>query len=53
MEISVQDYARECAEQGLRGDYSACRSDFTVEQDYAYSRPSRRSGASCAIARPS
>lgn len=37
MEISVQDYARECAEQGLRGDYSVCRSDFTVEQDYDYS----------------
>ena len=37
MEISVRDYARECAEQGLRGDYSACRSDFTVEQTYAYS----------------
>lgn len=37
MEISVQNYARECAEQGLRGDYSVCRSDFTVEQDYDYS----------------
>lgn len=37
MEISVQDYARECAEQGLRGDYSRCRSDFTVEQSYDYS----------------
>ena len=37
MEISVKDYARECAEQGLRGDYSACRSDFTVAQDYNYS----------------
>ena len=37
MEISVKDYARECAEQGLRGDYSVCRSDFTVEQDYDYS----------------
>ena len=37
MEISVKDYARECAEQGLRGDYSACRSDFTVAQDYDYS----------------
>lgn len=37
MEISVQDYARECAEQGLRGDYSVCRSDFTVEQGYDYS----------------
>jgi phenylalanine-4-hydroxylase len=37
MEINVQDYARECAEQGLRGDYSVCRSDFTVEQSYDYS----------------
>jgi phenylalanine-4-hydroxylase len=37
MEITVQDYARECAEQGLRGDYSRCRSDFTVEQSYDYS----------------
>jgi phenylalanine-4-hydroxylase len=37
MEISVQDYARECAEQGLRGDYSVCRSDFTVAQGYDYS----------------
>jgi phenylalanine-4-hydroxylase len=37
MEISVQDYARECAEQGLRGDYSVCRGDFTVDQAYAYS----------------
>lgn len=37
MEISVRDYARECAEQGLRGDYSACRSDFTVAQAYNYS----------------
>jgi len=37
MEISVQNYARECAEQGLRGDYSRCRSDFTVEQSYDYS----------------
>lgn len=37
MEISVQDYARECAEQGLRGNYSVCRVDFTVEQDYDYS----------------
>lgn len=37
MEISVQDYARECAEQGLRGNYSVCRADFTVEQDYDYS----------------
>ena len=36
MEISVRDYARECAEQGLRGDYSVCRSDFTVAQTYDY-----------------
>lgn len=36
MEISVRDYARECAEQGLRGDYSRCRADFTVAQDYSY-----------------
>ncbi len=36
MGISVQDYARECAEQGLRGDYSQCRTDFTVEQKYDY-----------------
>lgn len=35
MTISVRDYARECAEQGMRGDYTRCRSDFTVEQDYA------------------
>jgi len=37
MDISVADYARECAEQGLRGDYLACRPDFTVEQEYDYS----------------
>jgi phenylalanine-4-hydroxylase len=36
MEISVKDYARECAEQGLRGDYSRCRFDFTVAQGYDY-----------------
>lgn len=36
MEISVKDYARECAEQGLRGDYSRCRADFTVAQAYDY-----------------
>ena len=36
MEISVKDYARECAEQGLRGDYSRCRGDFTVAQSYDY-----------------
>lgn len=38
MTISVKDYAAECAAQGMRGDYSRCRSDFTVTQDYgAYS----------------
>ena len=38
MTLSVQDYARECAAQGMRGDYTRCRADFTVEQDYsAYS----------------
>lgn len=37
MLISVRDYARECAEQGLRGDYSVCRADFTVDQAYDYS----------------
>ncbi|TIT02844.1 phenylalanine 4-monooxygenase [Mesorhizobium sp.] len=36
MTINVADYARECAAQGLRGDYSVCRSDFTVEQSYDY-----------------
>jgi phenylalanine-4-hydroxylase len=36
MKIDIQDYARQCAEQGLRGDYSACLPDFTVKQDYAY-----------------
>jgi phenylalanine-4-hydroxylase len=34
MTISVKDYAAECAAQGLRGDYSRCRADFTVAQDY-------------------
>jgi phenylalanine-4-hydroxylase len=37
MEISVKDYARDCANRGLRGDYSRCRSDFTVAQGYDYS----------------
>lgn len=37
MTTSVADYARECAAQGLRGDYSICRSDFTVAQSYDYS----------------
>lgn len=36
MEISVQEYARQCAAQGLRGDYVACRPDFTVLQEYDY-----------------
>ncbi|TIQ50102.1 MAG: phenylalanine 4-monooxygenase, partial [Mesorhizobium sp.] len=36
MTMSVADYARECAAQGLRGDYSVCRADFTVEQSYNY-----------------
>ena len=42
MDISVQDYARECAEQGLRGNYSVCRSDFTVDQAYDYSEEEQR-----------
>lgn len=37
MTISVADYARDCAAQGLRGDYSVCRTDFTVAQGYDYS----------------
>lgn len=37
MDISVQDYARQCADQGLRGDYSVCKPDFTVDQAYNYS----------------
>ncbi|TIX66563.1 MAG: phenylalanine 4-monooxygenase, partial [Mesorhizobium sp.] len=36
MTISVADYARDCAAQGLRGDYSVCRADFTVAQGYDY-----------------
>ena len=36
MTMSVADYARECAKQGLRGDYSVCRADFTVAQGYNY-----------------
>jgi len=35
MSISVSQYAAECAAQGMRGDYSKCRADFTVAQDYA------------------
>ncbi len=42
MDISVQDYARQCADQGLRGDYLACREDFTVEQDYDYDESQQR-----------
>jgi phenylalanine-4-hydroxylase len=37
MTISVAEYARDCAAQGLRGDYSVCHSDFTVAQNYDYS----------------
>lgn len=37
MDISVSEYARQCAEQGLRGNYRVCRPDFTVDQDYDYS----------------
>jgi phenylalanine-4-hydroxylase len=37
LNISVESYARECAERGLRGDYSGCRSDFTTVQDCCYS----------------
>lgn len=35
MTISVRAYAQECADKGMRGDYSACRPDFTVTQSYA------------------
>ena len=45
MTMSVADYARDCAAQGLRGDYSVCRSDFTVAQEYNYSSEIGR--ASC------
>jgi phenylalanine-4-hydroxylase len=37
MTVTVEAYARECAEQGLRGNYTACQADFTVEQHYDYS----------------
>ena len=47
MEISVHDYARECAEQGLRGDYSVCRSDFTVAQSYDYDESEQAGLAHC------
>jgi phenylalanine-4-hydroxylase len=42
MTISIADYARECAAQGLRGDYSVCRTDFTVRQDYGYSQAEQK-----------
>ena len=43
--MSVAEYARDCAAQGLRGDYSVCRSDFTVAQGYAaYSQALQDSG---------
>lgn len=35
MDAHIAEYARECAERGMRGDYSVCKPDFTVEQDYA------------------
>ena len=38
MQITVEDYARQCEEQGLRGDYSSCRADFTVAQGYDYTQ---------------
>lgn len=34
MTPTVQDYAGECMLKGMRGDYSACRADFTVDQTY-------------------
>lgn len=37
MTTTVEAYARECAAQGLRGNYAACQADFTVEQQYDYS----------------
>lgn len=42
MTISVADYARECAAQGLRGNYAVCRPDFTVEQGYDYSQAEQK-----------
>ena len=42
MNVSVEDYAAECAAAGMRGDYSRCRADFTVKQDpAAYSEEDR------------
>lgn len=32
--MDIARYAEDCAAQGLRGDYSACRPDYTVEQDW-------------------
>jgi phenylalanine-4-hydroxylase len=34
MSVTVSQYAAECAAQGMRGDYTRCRADFTVPQDY-------------------
>ncbi len=51
MTISVEAYARECAEQGLRGNYAVCQPDFTVEQQYDYSTRTRKCGAHFATAR--
>lgn len=43
MTVSVRDYAAECAAEGMRGDYSKCRADFTVAQDYGdYSEEDQR-----------
>lgn len=35
MTQTVHEYALQCAAEGMRGDYSRCRGDFTVEQRYA------------------
>ena len=51
MEISVQDYARECAEQGLRGDYSRLPRRFHRGQDYNYS-DARAGGLAHAVRPP-
>ena len=43
MTMTVSRYAAECAAQGMRGDYTRCRADFTVPQDYAaYSAEDQR-----------
>ncbi len=39
MNTQIAEYARECAEKGMRGDYSACQADYTVLQDYASYTP--------------